>query len=105
MECPAVKIGDKFTYVPYTDNYPYEVVDIRTFKKRQPIITIRLMNWEKVEGYDYYSYQEYIYSSDETNPTKSISWDPKTYRFYEIGNKRGGSFHHGYARRYVDPHF
>lgn len=93
-----IKVGMHASGSYATDVYPFEVIKVPTSGK---VITIRGMDYENAEGYDYYSNQVHTFTP---NPDASTH----TVRQHKDGFWRtpdGMTVYFGSARKYADPHF
>lgn len=91
------KIGELCTQIIGSDSYPYEVVKV---SKSGLQCKIRRLDAKPAEGFDYYTNQQYVYSSNENNPIKIIKMNNRGLYTY---NKLRIKF--GYAIYYKDPSF
>ena len=91
------KVGELCTQTIGSDSYPFEVVEV---SKSGLQCKIRRLDATPAEGFDYYTHQEYVYSSNENNPTKIVKMNS---RGLYTNNKLRIKF--GYAIYYKDPSF
>ena len=91
------KIGDRVSVLCGSDCYPYEIIDV---SKSMLQITLRRLKHTPTKNFDYYSYQEYEYTSDE-NGSQVVA------KLTKYGNYKTdfGSVNRNGARYYVDPSF
>ena len=91
------KVGEHCTKIIGSDRYPYEVVEV---SKSGLQCKIRKLDVKPAEGFDYFSNQEYIYSSNENNSVEIIKMNNKG---VYTNNKMRIKF--GIANYYQDPCF
>ena len=91
------KVGELCTQIIGSDSYPFEVVEV---SKSGLQCKIRRLDAKPAEGFDYYTHQEYVYSSNENNPIKIAKMNNRGFYTY---NKLRIKF--GDAIYYRDPSF
>lgn len=100
---PEPVVGMGVTECSYTDREPYEVIEVKDPRH----ITIRALDWKRVDGNGLSECQDYEYSSNEANHpvhlflTKQGKWRER----YPDGHLGCDGFYLGSAERYYDPCF
>ena len=93
----APKVGELCTQIIGSDSYPFEVVEV---SKSGLQCKIRRLDAKPAEGYDYFTNQNYTYSSNENNPIKIVKMNNRgLYTYNKLRIKFGDAIY------YRDPSF
>lgn len=93
------EVGMGATMMGYTDRTPYEIIEV----KDERHITVRALNYKRIDTNGMSESQEYEYTSDENNATSRL-FLTKQGQWRERYNDRslGRTFVIGYAEKYHD---
>lgn len=86
----------------FSDYYAYEVVSVSPSGKT---IQARRLSSQPAEGYDYFSNQVHIFTSEEGYESTTFRWSEKFGVFKASSNDGGMKLSVGHAREYRDPTF
>ena len=91
------KVGELCTQIIGSDSYPFEVIEV---SKSGLQCKIRRLDAKPAKGFDYYTNQQYVYSSNENNPIKIIKMNNRgLYTYNKLRIKFGDAIY------YRDPSF
>ena len=93
---PVVGMGA--TEISYTDRYPYEIIEVKDDRH----ITVRALDYKRIDDFGFSESQEYEYSSNEDNATKDLFFTKQGKWRERIGRGLGSAFFIGRAEKYYD---
>lgn len=97
---PEPQVGMGATEIYYSDREPYEIIEVKDARH----ITVRALDWKRVDNLGMSDSQDYEYTSNPSNRTKKLfltkqgRWRER----YPDGRLGCNSFLIGYAERYYD---
>ena len=98
MPTPVVGMGA--TEICYSDRHPFEIIEVKDARH----ITVRALDWKRVDDNGMSDSQEYEYISNPNNHTANLflTKQGKWRERYPAGNLGCNCFYIGEAERYYD---